>query len=667
MDIRIFQMEVKAGDPAANFKNIVNFVNDNMSADLLVLPEMCVGGYLVGDEWNRQDFAEWVASYNDRIKELSIPTETNPLSPVTIVWGNIAIDHSKKNQDGRVRKYNAVLAAYNGDYIKREVFGINLPAYQAKTLMPNYRFFDDKRYFTSFEEYVQEEMIDVVKEEGVNAVFVPFDIPDSKGNIYKVGLQVCEDMWYSDYNINPTKAYAEKEVDFIVNVSASPWTWEKEKARANVVKNLYRELLADGLGMPPIYYANIVGAQNNGKNIITFDGRSSVYNKDGNLNEESNMLFEQHIMKTVFPVNKNVPEVDIVFDSRDTIKYREKFKAIEVGLKHIQVYEDQKWIIGLSGGIDSCVSAAILTRVFGPNNVIGVNMPTRYNSNKTKDAARKLADNLRVHYYVVPIEKAIKEKRKAIMGGNKYYGRLFEKNPVNEENEQARMRGMILADFAAAYGGLFVNNGNKAETAAGYASLYGDIAGAVAPLADLTKEEVYGMARYLNDYEFEFHDNQICGNRYDTKVIPEEVILDSSFSENTDKIKPSAELKDNQTDPLKFGFMCKLLENGIMDYKKVGIETILRSWLNRTIIEDFKLDKDLFYRYNLHQADAFVKEIEFIFKQLNGSTFKRVQTPPIIITSKSSFGYDYRESILPYKLSYESNILITQIYNKKYY
>ncbi|MDA0778792.1 MAG: 7-cyano-7-deazaguanine synthase, partial [Bacteroidetes bacterium] len=456
MDIRIFQMDVKAGDPAANFKNIVDFVNNNMDADLLVLPEMCVGGYLVGDEWNRQDFTEWVESYNDRIKELSRPTEVKPLSPVTIVWGNIAIDHNKKNQDGRVRKYNAVWAAYNGDYIKREVFGRNLPAYQAKTLMPNYRFFDDKRYFTSFEEYIQEEMLDVVEGEGGNAVFAPFDISDSKGNIYKVGLQVCEDMWYSDYNINPTKAYAANGADFIVNVSASPWTWEKEKARANVVRELAKEIKeTTNKDMPPIYYANIVGAQNNGKNIITFDGRSSVYDSDGILVEENINLFKEDIMKTNFPTTKTVAIVKI---TNRQLKYKEKLAAIETGLRHIAINGiNQKWLIGLSGGIDSCVSAVILTKIFGNHNVFGINMPTRYNSDATKDVAAQLAKNLGIHYKVVPIEKAIKAKRKALTGGDKNYLSNFAKNSINEENEQARMRGMILADFAAAYDAFFVN------------------------------------------------------------------------------------------------------------------------------------------------------------------------------------------------------------------
>jgi len=670
MDIRIFQMNVKAGDPEANFRNIKDFIDSNMGADLLILPEMCVGGYLVGDEWNRQDFAEWVASFNDKIRELSYPlgVNENDTKAVTIVWGNIAIDHNKKNEDGRVRKYNAVWAAHNGEYLTRKLWGKDLPAYQAKTLMPNYRFFDDKRYFTSFTQYLHETYPEVAKRDhdDINeSAYVPFDVWSYKEKAsFRVGLQVCEDMWHSDYDLNPTKGYAASDADFIVNVSASPWTWGKEKARANVVSNLADSILQDGLEMPPIYYANIVGAQNNGKNVITFDGRSSVYNSEGRLIQECNRLFEQHVMKTEFPVPTDLPMPDRALDS-DLVKYKEKIEAITAGLRHIALRPDQKWVIGLSGGIDSAVSACLLVKTFGKDNVMAVNMPSKYNSKATKSAAEKLAKNLGISYVVVPIEKAIMAKRKAIYNGVLGYKPRFESDSIYEENEQARMRGMILADIAAANGAFFINNGNKAETAAGYATLYGDVAGAISPLADLTKEEVYGMARFLNEYGFEYHLG--CGEKYEIKVIPEEIILDKDFSHDGEKIKPSAELKHDQVDPLKFGFMCKLLENGVMDYKKVGMETVLQSWLDRTIIEDFKLDKDLFYKYNLHEAKVFVEEIEFVFSKLKGSTFKRVQTPPVVITSKSSFGYDYRESILPHKTSEKSRALVMKILAQKYY
>lgn len=661
MDIRIFQMNVIAGDPEANFASIKQFVDGNMDADLLVLPEMCIGGYLVGDEWNREDFARWIESYNDEIKNLSKPIETCDKKPVSIVWGNIAIDETKVNEDGRIRKYNAVWAAHNGEYIKRSLYGRDLPPYQAKTLMPNYRFFDDKRYFTSFEKYIKEKFPDLDERDldGEESVFVPYNIycySDKKN--YRVGLEVCEDMWYSDYNINPTKGYANNGADFIVNVSASPWTWGKEKARANVVKKLSNELKEIELDMPPIYYANIVGAQNNGKNIITFDGRSTVYNSDGNISKEDCNLFKQSVMKTEFPVpvKDNIPKINSHSDS-DSIKYDEKIKAISTGLKHIALKGSQQWVIGLSGGIDSCVSAAILAFTFGPENVHGINMPSQYNSKETKNAAYNLAKNLHIKYTVIPIDSAIKAKRKNIAKAVDNYLNTLKTNSIHEENEQARMRGSILMDIAAAKGAFFVNNGNKVETAAGYASMYGDIAGAVAPLADLTKEEVYGMARYINNHFKGWEE---------LEIIPQEVILNEQF-ETEGKIKPSAELRHDQSDPLLFGFMCRLIEKGIMDYKKVGIETVLKSWLNRTIIEDFDLDQELFYKYELHKAEVFVDEIEFIFKQLKRSTFKRVQTPPIIITSKSSFGYDYRESILPYKISKEAKILMNKIKDKKFY
>jgi len=679
MQIRIFQMDVIAGDPEANFRNIIDFVNSNMDGDLLILPEMCVGGYLVGDEWNREDYTRWVESYNEEIKELSIPISDNDDAP-TIVWGNVAIDESKKNEDGRIRKYNAVWAACNGKYLKRELFGKALPPYQAKTLMPNYRFFDDKRYFTSFATYIEEEHPTLYANclDGVDSVFVPFEVK-SKTETYKVGLQVCEDMWYSDYGVSPTHGYVSRSADFIVNVSASPWTWGKEKARANVVKKLSKELSDKNMTMPPIFYANIVGAQNSGKNIVTFDGRSSVYGSNGDLLQESPSLFEEEVIKTEFPVNTDIPlatsekengtlahftttlhDHRLPYEEHD--KYKEKFSAIKRGLQHIALTSNQRWVIGLSGGIDSSVSAAILALTFGTRNVMGVNMPTKYNSKETKSVAVRLASNLGINYTVVPIESTLKAKRKALKSHNKNYSHIVT-GTIHEENEQARLRGMILADIAAAEDAFFVNNGNKVETAAGYATLYGDVAGAVSPLADLTKEEVYGMAKYLNEYQFAYHLGS--GPSYE-RTIPEEVILNEDFA-TRGKIKPSAELKEDQVDPLKFGFMCRLLENGIMDYKKVGIETVLQSWLDHTIIEDFKLDKELFYKYGMAEGHAFVDEINFVFKTIKGSAFKRVQAPPIIITSKSSFGFDYRESILPFRISKKAKSLMEKIKDQKYY
>ncbi len=166
------------------------------------------------------------------------------------------------------------------------------------------------------------------------------------------------------------------------------------------------------------------------------------------------------------------------------------------------------------------------------------------------------------------------------------------------------------------------------------------------------------MARHINITFWDWNGNG--------DIIPKEVILNENFDVEN-KIAPSAELKDNQTDPLKFGFLCRILEHGVMDYKKVGLESILEAWLNRTLIEDFNLDEDLFYKYELHKAEVFVEEIIGTFKKLRGSTFKRVQSPPIIITSKSSFGYDYRESILPAVVSVKARKLQRKIAEKRYY
>jgi NAD+ synthase (glutamine-hydrolysing) len=291
----------------------------------------------------------------------------------------------------------------------------------------------------------------------------------------------------------------------------------------------------------------------------------------------------------------------------------------------------RKVVVGLSGGIDSGVVAALCVEALGAVNVIGVNMPSRFNSLTTRGLAAELAERLGIRYLVAPIEEAIDVSRRQIEGltGARVAGLV-------DENIQARDRGSrLLAGLAAQLsaidrcGVVFTNNGNKTEVAQGYCTLYGDVGGAVAPIADLYKTQVYELARHLNATRGE--------------PIPAGMLV----------VKPSAELSAAQNpeqgggDPFQFEFHDRLLyqmvelrrdpEEILADFAAGRLEQVLGlasgKAPGKAVVGTFFLD-----------AAAFIADLELVWRRLKGSFFKRVQAPPIVAVSKRAFGFDLREA-----------------------
>jgi NAD+ synthase (glutamine-hydrolysing) len=570
---------------------------------------------------------------------------------IAIIYGNIYLDEEAMtkgfhpNEDGRIRRYNAVYVVQNGKMVRKKTSMNFLPdGLQAKTLLPNYRIFDDKRYFYSSLSLSLDYNVPLTD------ILQPFvlDFPDI-GSV-QIGVELCEDLWCKEYRfnleaLNPTKILVDNGSELIINISCSPWTIGKNNARDRRVEFLYQEL---GNRMVPFYYVNNVGAQNNGKNFVTFDGGSTVYNCQG----KPVFLANSHYKEEILEIHPSIFEKSPQY-REEKPSIQQKFDAIVCGLKHLNsiMNKETSWIIGLSGGIDSSVVAALCTWVFGPERVMGVNMPTKYNSKKTQDTARKVAQNLGIRYLVVPIEDLVNLNDKIIEDAN--FG--SEKVPVsqlNKENIQAKIRGTsILSNLAAKYGGIFTNNGNKVEIALGYATLYGDVGGAVAPIGDLTKKEVYDLGRYLNDL-------------FKKEIIPEILFPDELFRFGNDKIIPSAELKEGQIDPMKYGYHCAVIEK-INEYTKCSIEDFCRWYLDGTICSKLNISEALFKRYNLDNPAQFIEDLEWIFKLIQSSVFKRIQAPPIIITSRSAYGYDIRESQLPVFFSNEYSRLKKKILSKE--
>lgn len=657
MKIALAQMDVLAGQIEKNLATMRRMISQakGEGADLVVFPEMCTHGYLVGDKWLLDDFCR---SAND------IAAEMQTLSQgIAIAWGSVFLDETLSTRlqrdgyypakDGRTRRYNAIYVVQNGEMVSRPAVDPLLPAgIQPKTLLPNYRIFDDQRYFFSLN--------DIAKDVGtpLPQLIQPFNIKDKRGVATSILFQVCEDMWAEDYRengraLNITKMGIDNGAEIVINLSASPWTYGKNDARDRRVKFLHEQ---SGSDTKPFLYVNCVGVQNNGKNFVTFDGGSTVYNAQG----EATQLAQEPYNETLMMVDTDVlcdPEKQGDLRKQDRPKkplIAEKYDAIIRGIRALKDVrggdELPRFVIGLSGGVDSAVVCALLVKALGANRVVAVNMPSKFNSEATKGAAAAVASALGVAYYQVPISDMVGAVEASLR--DHFFAQVGrDLKGLAKENVQAKIRGTdVLSNIAGNENWLFTNNGNKLEIALGYATLYGDVGGSIAPIGDLLKTEVFEMGRYLNQSVF-------C-----REVIPESLLPDALCQFSEDQIKPSAELEHDQEDPMKFGYHDALLAL-IANYQKWSEEQVIVAYqagtLHREIGQalggDAQFGLALMQRWQVDLAENFVQDLRWFFSTIDKNVFKRVQAPGIVITSKSAFGYDIRESMLPY---YESPRLI---------
>ncbi len=590
--VAVVQMEVIPGMPDINFEKIIGQIKkarDNGNK-IVIFPEMAVEGYLIGDEWENNGLIKNLMEFNEKIREES--------EGITVIWGNVWADLEKTGEDDRTRKYNAALIAQDKKWLSNGVF----EGYTLKTLLPKYREFDDERYFYSMMKLANEKRINVEE------LLKPFEVKIDDQKI-KIGLTLCEDMWWENYSVNPTEILVKNGAELIVNISASPWTWRKNNKRHEVVRKL---LLKNPVNF---VYCNNVGIQNNGKNIFLFDGGSTVYNPDGT------------IMATAKPYTEEILEINladkkVIFEEENSEEKdtQELYNGLIYGLK--KFFEQigiKKAVIGISGGIDSAVSASLLVVALGKENVMGINMPSKFNSDLTKNAAEELAINLGIEYKIIPIQESVDKTAEQLKSAG------FGVNEIILENIQARDRGSrILAGVAACVGGVIINNSNKTELALGYTTLYGDMNGAICPLGDLYKWEVYKLGEYINKIS-------------QKELIPKEIF----------EIVPSAELSDKQDvtmgkgDPILYPYHDKLVRS-LVEFRKDPSEIL--EWYDSNVIEkEMKLEKGLVKKY-FKNRNEFKKDLEEKWRLFKLSYFKRIQAPPIIAVSRRAFGYDLRES-----------------------
>lgn len=467
MKIALAQINVHVGNFAANEAIILDYVAKakNGGADIVVFPELATVGYPPRDFLDFEDFIEEGEAMVKRIAKAA--------DGIAIILGSPSKNPVVEGKD-----------LYNSAYFLADG---NIQAVQHKTLLPTYNIFDEYRYFEPASEW---------------------NVVEYKGK--KIAMIVCEDSWNVGnenplYKINPMDMLMEQQPDFIVNLSASPFSYQHATSRIEVMQaNVARYNM-------PMYYVNHVGAQTE----ILFDGGSLVIAADGTVIDEMPYFEESLKIYDTEAVEKST----VVGGEQEKNKMTLIHDALVMGVKnYFQKLGFKRAVLGLSGGIDSALVAVLAARALGPENVRCVLLPSQFSSDHSVNDARQLAQNLGCQYDIIPIQPIYESFMSALEPH--FFGTKFG---LPEENLQARSRGVLLMALSNKFGPILLNTSNKSEMAVGYGTLYGDMCGGLSVIGDVYKTECFELARYINK---------------DGEVIPENIITKP----------PSAELRPDQLD-----------------------------------------------------------------------------------------------------------------------
>lgn len=539
--------------------------------DVVVFPEMAITGYCILDLVEDDTFVEENLIALDRIRDRT---------------GEIAVVVGFVDEDER-GKYNAAAVVQAGT-----VRGV-----ARKVLLPNYRYFDDERYFEPGEDVA------------------PIDI-DIGGHTASLGVAVCEDLWDEDYDRKPAAELARAGADVILSVNASPFATGKRQERHDLIQ---RHVDATGL---PLLYLNAVGVADVGKNVIVFDGDSLAYAADGTLLARGEQFEAGRVTVTVGQPGR-IPDAPHTPSSPPSERReKELYEALVTGLRdYVRKTGFEKVIEPVSGGIDSALGLAICVDALGPENVIAFNLPSTVNTQTTKDIAEGVTTNFGVEYRILPIQSIYDE----IVDVYETHVDDVE-SATARENIYARIRGLLMMlvsnDSSEDSPAMLISNGNETEMALGYVTLYGDMAGGLDLLGDLSKTDVYAVAEYVNE-------------RHGGEMIPSEAF----------EIRPSAELGPGQVDPFDYPTVAPIV--GDLLEQRCGPSELVAQFEARDLDDERYGEDDqgrtVYERYDARTFEAIVYDT---YRRMTRSTFKRVQAPPVVAVSRRAFGADFREPII---------------------
>ena len=542
MKILVAQRNPTVGDIDGNTAKILESMDEarKKGAELVMFGELMLCGYPPEDLVYHNTFIDSMELHLERIVKAS--------KGLTVIVGLI-----RRNIDeGEKHLLNSAAVIHDG----------RLLGFQDKWLLPTYDVFEERRYFEPGKET---------------------KIWEIGGK--RIGLIICEDIWqhagyvgYTRYGRDPVQALVALKPDIMLNISASPYQFQKPDVRVNVCAKA-----AKTLGCPVVMCCQ-VGA--NGQ--IIFDGYSVYVNEKGELCQLGKGFSEDAML---IDIEAKACPVPFEYEPMTNL-----IQALELGVKdYFSKCGFTKACLGLSGGIDSALVAYIAARALGPENVLGISMPSCFTTNASIGDAKTLAEKLGIEFSEIPIKEPFDA-----------YLHLLEPHfqgkdvDITEENIQARIRGILLMAMSNKHGYIVLSTGNKSEVAVGYSTLYGDMCGGLGVIGDVTKTRVYDLCRHIN------------------KIEKKEIILNSIIDK-----PPSAELRPDQID------LDSLPEYGVID-------NVLEGY-----VENYLSIDEVAQKYHIPQ-----EQVLELVQMIHAAEYKRRQGPPILRVSKKSFGVGRRYPIV---------------------